>query len=75
MKAIQIRTYGGNEIVEINNDAPLPQLVAGKVLVQVHAAGVNPVDGKIRQGFFQQMIPLTFPQPLAVIFPVVLDVA
>jgi NADPH:quinone reductase-like Zn-dependent oxidoreductase len=61
MKAAQIRSYGGPEVVEINHDAPAPVLVAGKVLIQIHAAGVNPVDWKIRQGFFQNMIPLTFP--------------
>ena len=33
----------------------------GEVLIRVHAAGINPVDWKIREGRMSDMIPTTFP--------------
>jgi NADPH:quinone reductase-like Zn-dependent oxidoreductase len=41
--------YGGPEVLKYE-DAPRPEPAAGEVLVKVHAAGVNPVDWKIRAG-------------------------
>lgn len=64
MKAAQINKYGGSEVIEISKNAAKPTLSAGKVLVEVHAAGVNPVDWKIREGYLQQMAPLKFPATL-----------
>src|SRR3989442_12248140 len=64
MKSVQINRYGGSEAVEINKDVPEPTVSAGKVLVNVKAAGVNPADWKIREGFFQQMIQLQFPSTM-----------
>lgn len=49
MKAVIIREYGDNSVVQIEDvDRPAPQ--AGEVLVKVSAAGVNPIDYKIRSG-------------------------
>lgn len=54
MKAVVIKEYGDNGVVEIIDvDRPEPQ--TGEVLVKVHAAGVNPVDWKIRSGAGQRM--------------------
>lgn len=54
MKAIVINKYGDNGVVHLTDlDRPRPQL--GDVLVKVHAAGVNPVDWKIRGGAGQRM--------------------
>lgn len=64
MKAAQIKNYGGNEVVKINNNAPKPSVSGGRLLVEVHAAGVNPVDWKIREGYLKQMAPLQFPATL-----------
>lgn len=64
MKAAQINQYGGSEIVEINGKAARPTITEGKVIVEVHAAGVNPVDWKIRQGYLAKMAPLSFPATL-----------
>ena len=64
MKAAQINKYGGREVVEINKNAPEPALSRGHLLVEVHAAGVNPVDWKIREGYMKQVLPLQFPVTL-----------
>ncbi|VVB95610.1 NAD-dependent alcohol dehydrogenase [uncultured archaeon] len=64
MKAAQIKKYGGSEVVEINNNAPKPSVSEGHLLVEVHAAGVNPVDWKIREGYMAQVLPLKFPATL-----------
>ena len=64
MKAAQINTYGGGEVVEINGNAPEPASAEGKVLVEIYAAGVNPVDWKIREGYLKERAPLQFPATL-----------
>lgn len=56
MKAVQIHSFGGPEVLQFE-DAPRPEPGAHQVLVRVHAAGVNPVDWKIREGKLGQ-IPL-----------------
>ena len=57
MKSIQINKYGGSDVIGINDNVPIPKVSTGKVLVEVKASGVNPVDWKIREGYFQQMVP------------------
>lgn len=55
MKAIRIHQFGGPEVL-CYEDAPCPVAGAGEVLIRVHAAGVNPVDWKIREGRLQGRI-------------------
>jgi NADPH:quinone reductase-like Zn-dependent oxidoreductase len=64
MKSVQIKKYGSSEVIEINQSAPEPIVSAGKVLVIVKAAGVNPIDWKIREGYMQQKFQLQFPSTL-----------
>ncbi|MCL4315768.1 MAG: NADP-dependent oxidoreductase [Gammaproteobacteria bacterium] len=52
MKAVRIHQFGGAEVLRYE-DAPRPVAGAGEVLIRVHAAGVNPVDWKIREGRLQ----------------------
>ena len=60
MKAVCIYTYGGPEVL-VYEDAPQPHPGEGEVLVRVHAAGINPVDWKIREGHLKEMVHHTFP--------------
>jgi NADPH:quinone reductase-like Zn-dependent oxidoreductase len=64
MKAAQINSYGEPEVLKTVDDAPKPVAKAGQVLVEVHAAGVNPFDWKVRAGFMKDFIPLNFPATL-----------
>jgi NADPH:quinone reductase-like Zn-dependent oxidoreductase len=60
MKGAQIRRYGDSEVVEINQSTPsLNDPSEGKVLVRVKAAGINPVDWKVREGFIKRMADLS----------------
>jgi alcohol dehydrogenase len=74
MKAAQMKGYGNSEVIEINGNAPAPNdPSAGKVLVKIKAAGINPIDWKIREGYLQQMVPLQFPSPLGMDFSGVVE--
>ncbi|WP_227245342.1 NADP-dependent oxidoreductase [Paraburkholderia caribensis] len=67
MKAVQQHEFGGPEVLRYEN-APMPVLKAGEVLVQVHAVGINPPDWYLREGY--KMLPPEW-QP-QVTFPLVL---
>ena len=49
MKALVLKQYGDADAAELR-DMPKPTPGQGEVLVRVHAAGLNPVDFKIREG-------------------------
>ncbi|HET6255201.1 MAG TPA: NADP-dependent oxidoreductase [Puia sp.] len=49
MKAVEIYHYGGPEELKYE-EAAVPAINPGDVLVRVFASGVNPVDWKIRKG-------------------------
>ena len=56
MKAVQIKAYGGVEVLEINDQAPKPTLKDKQILVEVYAASINPIDWKIRAGYLKDMM-------------------
>jgi alcohol dehydrogenase len=68
MKSAQINRYGSSEAIEINQNTPSPTPSVEKILVDIKAAGVNPIDWKIREGYMKQVIPLQFPSTLGMDF-------
>ena len=60
MRTVHFYGYGGPEQL-VMEYVPLPEPQAGEVLVRVYAAGVNPIDWKIRKGFFKDVRPVTLP--------------
>lgn len=50
MRAVEIDRFGGIEELHIVDDRSQPSPGEGEVLVRVRAAGVNPIDYKIRDG-------------------------
>jgi NADPH2:quinone reductase len=51
MKAILVRAFGGPEVLRVE-EVPAPAPGAGRVLVAVKAAGVNPVEAYMRAGIY-----------------------
>jgi NADPH:quinone reductase-like Zn-dependent oxidoreductase len=60
MKAFIIDRYGKKDGARIG-EMPDPELRQDDVLVQIHAAGVNPLDSKIRNGQFKLVLPYRLP--------------
>lgn len=60
MKAIAIQEFGGRDKLQLM-DLPKPDIGPQDVLIRVKAAGVNPVDWKIREGFLREVLPHEFP--------------
>jgi alcohol dehydrogenase len=61
MKAAQYNQYGGPEVIEIKENAPEPKAGDGQVLIEIHAASLNPFDWKVRAGYMKDMMPMQFP--------------
>jgi NADPH:quinone reductase-like Zn-dependent oxidoreductase len=60
VRAIAVREWGGRDKLElIEHD--VPPVAPDGVLVRVKAAGVNPVDTKIRGGYMAEKLPYHFP--------------
>lgn len=63
MKAVVFDRYGGNEVLQVRN-VPVPVPGPMDVLVRVSAAGVNPVDWKVRYGEAKIFTGRAFPKVL-----------
>ncbi|MGO1538935.1 MAG: NADP-dependent oxidoreductase [Leucobacter sp.] len=60
MRAVTYREFGSPDVLTVE-DVALPPLGRDAVLVRIHAASVNPVDWKIRQGRLTSVIDTVFP--------------
>ncbi|GAA1668836.1 NADP-dependent oxidoreductase [Kribbella yunnanensis] len=60
MQAVVFEEFGGPEVLTVR-DVPEPHAGAGQVRIKVQAAGVNPMDYKVRRGYMQGMFDVAFP--------------
>jgi NADPH:quinone reductase-like Zn-dependent oxidoreductase len=60
MKAVVLHEYGGPDKLRYE-DWDDPQAGDGQILVRVSAAGVNPIDWKIRSGAMKTFMPMELP--------------
>jgi NADPH:quinone reductase-like Zn-dependent oxidoreductase len=60
MKAVRVHQYGGPEVLKYE-EAPRPNPGPGEVLVRIRAAGVNPVDWKVREGHMREALAYRMP--------------
>ncbi|MEV2278713.1 NADP-dependent oxidoreductase [Nocardiopsis sp. NPDC049922] len=56
MRVVQQRELGGPEVLEIAR-VPVPEPSPGRIQVRVHAAGLNPVDWKVRRDGYWFTLP------------------
>ncbi|SIR19147.1 NADP-dependent oxidoreductase [Halanaerobium kushneri] len=60
MKAIVIDQYGDKEELE-EEEIAKPEPESDEVLIEIHAAAVNPIDWKLRYGYLKEKLSLEFP--------------
>ncbi|MFE6615081.1 NADP-dependent oxidoreductase [Amycolatopsis sp. NPDC057786] len=72
MRAITITQYGEPDVLRLA-EVPLPEPGRGQVRVAVKAAGVNPIDWKIRSGAMAEVRPVEFPHILGLELAGVVD--
>ncbi len=61
MQSMAYAKYGGPEVLEAFV-LPTPQDGDGDILIEVHAAGINPIDYRIRIGEIKWLLPGGFPR-------------
>src|ERR1700737_722264 len=59
-KAVRFDQYGGLDVLQVA-EVERPTPLQGDVLVRVKAAGINPSEAGIREGFLHSIWPATFP--------------
>lgn len=60
MKKVSFAEYGSPDVLQLT-DSDEPHAGSGEVRIAVHAAGVNPVDWRLREGQFQKTRPIELP--------------
>ncbi|MFN8077557.1 MAG: NADP-dependent oxidoreductase [Kineosporiaceae bacterium] len=61
MRGIAYDRFGPADVLTLREDLPDPVRGPDAVVVNVRAAGVNPVDYKVREGYLQTIFPHWFP--------------
>jgi NADPH:quinone reductase-like Zn-dependent oxidoreductase len=61
MKAVSYSSYGGPDVLEVV-DVPVPEPTGNQVRLAVRAAGVNPIDWKVRSGSMAEVMSVQFPK-------------
>jgi len=64
MKALQIIGYGKIKNNLTFAEIDKPKVGDNQILIEIHAAGVNPIDYKIIEGLVKKIRKLTFPAPI-----------
>jgi len=59
VKAVRIKKFGGNEVVEVVDNVAKPTAGDGQILVEVYAASINPFDLYVRSGGIKLELPIT----------------
>src|SRR5260221_324381 len=59
-KAVRFNQYGGIDVLQVV-EVERPTPLQGEVLVRVKAAGINPSEAGMREGFLHSIWPATFP--------------
>ncbi|MEV5966236.1 NADP-dependent oxidoreductase [Kribbella sp. NPDC051952] len=60
MQAVVFEEFGGPEVL-VTREVAEPHAGPGQTRIRVHAAGVNPLDFKVRRGWTKGFIDVTFP--------------
>src|SRR5256885_17136367 len=60
MRAIAANRYGDNNVLNVA-DVEDPKLGPDTIIVRTRAAGLNPVDWKVLQGYLDGLFPVHFP--------------
>jgi len=60
MKAVRLHQFGDPDVL-VYEDAPKPEPKDGEVLIQVAAAGINPVDAMVEKGAMEKEVTHTLP--------------
>ncbi len=60
MQAAAYDEFGGADKIKIST-LDIPEVKEGEVLIRIKAAGVNPVDSVVREGYLSSFIPVVFP--------------
>jgi NADPH:quinone reductase-like Zn-dependent oxidoreductase len=60
MRAVRFDRYGGVDVLEVR-DVEDPEAAPGRVVVTVKAAGINPGEISIREGWMHDRFPASFP--------------
>ncbi|SED66705.1 NADPH:quinone reductase [Rhodococcus jostii] len=61
MKAVSYSSYGGPEVLE-THEVPVPEPTGNQVRLVIRAAGVNPIDWKLRSGSMAEVMSVQFPK-------------